>query len=67
MTNLPRLTVSLPPDIEQALDNMKREPDNAHVPRSKLLCELVRRGMERKSENKEAATAVNQGRGKYGL
>lgn len=51
MTNLPRLTVSIPPDIEQVLDNMKREPDNKHVPRSKLLCELIRRGMERKPEN----------------
>ena len=51
MTNLPRLTVSLPPDIEKVINDMKREPENEHVPKSKLFCELIRRGMERGAHN----------------
>ena len=52
MTNLPRIMVSMPPDIEKAIDDMRKEPGNERVPKSKLLCQLVRKGMEHQEDAK---------------
>ena len=50
MTNLPRVMISMPEDIEIAVNRMKRDPANERVPKSKLLCRLIRKGIERDAE-----------------
>lgn len=45
MTNLPRVMISMEKDIEFAVNIMKEEPGNERVPKSKLLCRLIRKGI----------------------
>ena len=45
MTKLPRLIISLPSDIEQAVNEIKARPGNEKMPKSKIICNLVRSGL----------------------
>ena len=56
MTELPRVMISMPPDIENAVKNLKAQPGNERVPTSKLLCRLIRRGMGRETGAKNEQT-----------
>lgn len=46
MTELPRLTLSLAPDIEAELNRIKSRPENEHTPKSRIICGLIRDGLE---------------------
>ena len=46
MTKLPRILISLPPDIERAINEIKAAPENEYTPKSKIVCALIRRGIK---------------------
>lgn len=48
MTDLPRVTLSLPPDIVTEIKRMKACPEFQRLPKSKILIQLIRLGMEKK-------------------
>ena len=50
MTELPRVMISMTKDIETAVNRMKSDPKNERVPKSKLLCRLIRKGIEHDAE-----------------
>lgn len=50
MTNLPRVSVSLPPDVETAIAQMRVIPKFSRMPMSQVCLYLIRLGMEKKKE-----------------
>lgn len=50
MTNLPRVSVSLPPDVETAIAQMRGIPKFSRMPMSQVCLYLIRLGMGRKKE-----------------
>ena len=46
MTTLKRVMVSLPRDIEAEIDRLRETPEFQHLPISKILCRLIRRGLD---------------------
>lgn len=50
MTELPRVMISMTNDIETAVERMKKKPENRRVPKSQLLCRLIRQGIENDEE-----------------
>ena len=53
MTNLPRITISMPSDIEGAVNAIKASPDFKRTPKAKIVCSLIRKGL--KAENEKDA------------
>ena len=52
MTNYPRITISLTPDIENAVNKIKSEPGNEHTPKSRIVCGLVREALETRDDER---------------
>ena len=50
MTNLPRITISLPPDIEKAVNTIRASPDFKRTPKAKIVCGLIRNGLKAENE-----------------
>ena len=46
MTNLKRVMVSLPRDMEAEIDKLRERPEFERLPASRILCRLIRRGLE---------------------
>ena len=46
MTTLKRVMVSLPRDLEAAVDKLRRTPELRNVPVSQILCRLIRKGLD---------------------
>ncbi|MBQ6986058.1 MAG: hypothetical protein IJR48_04025 [Oscillibacter sp.] len=46
MTNLKRVMVSLPRDLEAEIDELRKRPEFERLPASRILCRLIRRGLE---------------------
>ena len=46
MTTLKRVMVSLPRDLEAAIDELRRTPELRNVPVSQILCRLIRKGLD---------------------
>lgn len=55
MTKLPRLIISLPSDIEEAINKIKSEPENKHTPKSRIVCGLVRQALEMREQTRRDA------------
>ncbi|MBQ9492890.1 MAG: hypothetical protein IJR54_04045 [Oscillibacter sp.] len=55
MTTLKRVLVSLPRDLETEIKRMKERPEFQNVPTSRILCGLIRKGLEAgRADTKEA-------------
>ena len=52
MTNFPRITISLTPDIETAVNEIKSQPGNEHTPKSRIVCGLVREALETRNDER---------------
>ena len=50
MTDMPRVSVSLPPDVETAIAKMRGIPKFSRMPMSQVCLYLIRLGVERKQE-----------------
>ena len=50
MTELPRVSVSLPPDVEAAIAQMRGIPKFSRMPMSQVCLYLIRLGMGQKRE-----------------
>lgn len=46
MTTLKRVMVSLPRDLEAELDKLRERPEFQGLPASRILCRLIRRGLD---------------------
>ena len=46
MTALTRITISLPSDLEAAINEVKANPEFQRTPKSKIVCGLIRQGLE---------------------
>ena len=46
MTTLKRVMVSLPRDLEAAVEKLRRTPELRNVPVSQILCRLIRKGLD---------------------
>lgn len=51
MTTLKRVMVSLPRDLEAAVEKLKRTPELRNVPVSQILCRLIRKGLDASDED----------------
>ena len=56
MTDLPRITISFPPDIQAAIDEIKSQDEFKRVPKSKIVCALIRRGIGKSDSDTESET-----------
>ena len=50
MTEMPRVSVSLPPDVEATIAQMRGIPKFSRMPMSQVCLYLIRLGAERKKE-----------------
>lgn len=50
MTSLPRVSISLPPDVEMGIAQMRGIARFSRMPMSQVCLYLIRLGMERKDE-----------------
>ena len=50
MTNMPRVSLSLPPDVETAIAQMRGIPKFSRMPMSQVCLYLIRLGAKRKEE-----------------
>ena len=50
MTHLPRLLLSIPPDIETAIERMRNIPKFSRMPKSQVCLYFMRLGIQQKEE-----------------
>lgn len=50
MTHLPRLLLSIPPDVETAIERMRAIPKFSRMPKSQVCLYLIRLGAQQRQE-----------------